>query len=930
MAAPGVLENDRLVARFDDHGLVALHDKALNQTLDFGADHWAFSIENSYVSSDLLKPNRSSQEGTTRRYFFSAEHFVIEVIYELKPGWRFLTKQLQITSRREKAYTVKHVDVCWGRLKTVPREIYVANMGEQYSRARSLGDYAAFLRMDDRWGGMFLMQNPYMKWRFDDGQFSMDHRLDLDWSAQWGPFTSDRACIGFCELTGTRLPAEVTQHDKWLMEPAWRESELQVDLGEVDAFVECVRAFLLFRPTRGEIIHVPWCENDYQIDVATDYGMKQFQRIVDSAAALGVRHMLYTVRNSKVADIADAADDWRWEHLLWLGQGIQIRKNQWDPKTDELPARTREMQAYADSKGIKLMAYVYPSLPFTQNPEWLTKKFKFRHDLTANFGYRSFQDWLIENLTVFKDRTGISGYAFDYWFLNAIGRSPYSQWYGTRRVLEELRKRSPDIVIDGRQSYHGWGPWTWLAGNYPHPTGGDEQPESFEAFPDLHFDRCSADQQRKTTYWYRQRQFCPTELMPGFITHQTPRNDAQGYGERLKETILRDWDRLGWEYSLISSIATAPFAHAFSMIPARDKAEFDLFMKDAESHAFAKRWFTWTDENIEILRHMRCIMGPPGIGKTDGTAAVEGDHGFIFLFNPNHRKLHARFSLDRSIGLAQGDSFVLEQLYPEKSKLLGRVYRYGDECSFLMDGTTAWVLELRPAPKRPDQPLLFNVRGEASLKRGRLELTQVEGEAGTQVPIRVLLPDDAPIRSLNVNGRKIDFEQARRVVTATVRFAGEPFAHNQAVTEYDPAFTGTRVEGEFTIPKRIFDQLAERRKSWPIEWTEEDLECTWLAPERLLLYIQLAEPNWKMDVGLKLNGKPVPVRKAYSSRTPGMLSQGKGNNTFVGFYADVSALKPGKHYKLEVSLPEGLKPGQFQGIFFENVETEFTDRVERK
>ena len=39
----------------------------------------------------------------------------------------------------------------------------------------------------------------------------------------------------------------------------------------------------------------------------------------------------------------------------------------------------------------------------------------------------------------------------------------------------------------------------------------------------------------------------------------------------------------------------------------------------------------------------------------------------------------------------------------------------------------------------------------------------------------------------------------------------------------------------------------------------------------------------------------------------------------------MSDLKPGRRYEVEVTLPDGLKPGQFQGLFFENVETEYTD-----
>jgi hypothetical protein len=48
--------------------------------------------------------------------------------------------------------------------------------------------------------------------------------------------------------------------------------------------------------------------------------------------------------------------------------------------------------------------------------------------------------------------------------------------------------------------------------------------------------------------------------------------------------------------------------------------------------------------------------------------------------------------------------------------------------------------------------------------------------------------------------------------------------------------------------------------------------------------------------------------------------------TFVGFYADVSALAPDREHALELQLP-ALKPGQFQGVFFENVEPDHTTQL---
>ena len=46
----------------------------------------------------------------------------------------------------------------------------------------------------------------------------------------------------------------------------------------------------------------------------------------------------------------------------------------------------------------------------------------------------------------------------------------------------------------------------------------------------------------------------------------------------------------------------------------------------------------------------------------------------------------------------------------------------------------------------------------------------------------------------------------------------------------------------------------------------------------------------------------------------------------MGFYADLSLLDPDREYTFELQLPE-LKPGQLQGVFFENVEPEYTTEL---
>lgn len=208
------------------------------------------------------------------------------------------------------------------------------------------------------------------------------------------------------------------------------------------------------------------------------------------------------------------------------------------------------------------------------------------------------------------------------------------------------------------------------------------------------------------------------------------------------------------------------------------------------------------------------------------------------------------------------------------------------------------------------------------MQGGKLSLAGIEGEPGSSANLITIIPGNQQVTMVSVNGSKVKFKQMGRVVTTSARFVGQHFGHMQPVGGFDPNFTGGTFTGTVRIPLRIFAQLSARQKAWPMPWTKEDMETTWLAPQRLLLFVQIAEPNDQIELGMKLNGEAVKLKKAYSSIWPNAPS-------FVGFYWDTSSLKPNLSYKVELSLPK-LKPGQFQGMFFDNVETEYTSRIEAR
>jgi hypothetical protein len=909
------LENSLLTASFNPTGLVRLFYQQINKSYYFEQDAFSITLNGKCISDKNFTLSSVNKEKEQLIYTWDNADYSIKVIYELQSSWAFISKQLEIKSKNQKSFKVDKICV----LNETLRQSIIGDYSPQgWWPGYSTKNYGAFLRFGDKTGLLTLVQNPFLDYVRNGQNFTLTYSPDMDWSTDYGNFFSDKACLGGYSLTGRKILVNMVPEWKWT--GGVIPDGITEDEAEIDAFTNCVKQFIRDHTPKPINVHVAWCENDFQEDVSVVSGREVYKRIIDQAASVGSKYIVYTPTTSNLGTYLDAADSWRGECFLWLGLGIKFRKNEWNPKTDSVPDFIQELLDYSKKRDVKLLAYVYPGMPFQQNKDWLVSVTEGGvKKIYANLGYRNFQDWLIDQLIAFKEKTGIGGYSFDYTFLYYPGKSVYAQWHGWCRVLEALRRRFPDIVIDGRQTYQYYGPWSWVDGSYPHPTSTDEQPESFVPFPDLHFDRSSADRERYTTFRYRIRDYCPSYLMPGYITHQTPRFNLDQ--KVVREPFrIRDWDYLGWKYSLISSIAMGGLNNVINMIPARDPEEFRNFSKTDK--AFFRKWLDWTHANKKYLEHARPILGQPAIGKTDGAAAIIGNKGYIFLYNPNGRSLPAKFALDESIGLGKPGGFLLKEIYPADGKLLGKpgsgTWNYGDSVTIQMDGASAIALDVSP-DEESSAPVLYNVRGHAEIRKNILFLDSVEGEKGTIREALVQIANKNKIDSVYINNTPVSFQQSGSKIKVTIHFQGDYFPHMNQLGIFDPNFTGGVYKASFNIPKRILDQLHERSLQWPISWYETDVATPYLLPQRLLLFVQIAEPSEDMEVQMQINGKPVALSKAYSSLR-------KISHDFLGFYADISSLTAGEQYNVELKLPI-LRSGQFQGLFFENIETEYTDKV---
>jgi hypothetical protein len=170
---------------------------------------------------------------------------------------------------------------------------------------------------------------------------------------------------------------------------------------------------------------------------------------------------------------------------------------------------------------------------------------------------------------------------------------------------------------------------------------------------------------------------------------------------------------------------------------------------------------------------------------------------------------------------------------------------------------------------------------------------------------------------MTVNGNAVKFTQSGNYVETQAKFEGIRFAEAQEI-DVAPGVNGS-LTGTFVVPQRVLDQLAARKLEWPIPWTPEDYESTWLAPERLLLFVQFADGNDSMNVTGTLDGQALKLQPAYSSSRVHAAS-------FVGFYADLSKIAPDVRHTIELRVPQATQ-GQLQGIFFDNVTPQFTESL---
>jgi hypothetical protein len=133
-----------------------------------------------------------------------------------------------------------------------------------------------------------------------------------------------------------------------------------------------------------------------------------------------------------------------------------------------------------------------------------------------------------------------------------------------------------------------------------------------------------------------------------------------------------EWPSEKIDYLMLSALSCTPnlllYMPTKTGIPESDKAEI-------------RKWLAWGRDNVEYLFVRHDLFDWPCKGAVDGSAHLLGDHGLVFLFNPDAEEGMADFVLNsESTGFTGERPVTLIQEYPQ-----------GDWCVTREPGTTVSV-----------------------------------------------------------------------------------------------------------------------------------------------------------------------------------------------------------------------------------------------
>src|SRR5690349_2347954 len=100
------LSNHFTIASFNNAGLTSVKDIASGATVQFAADRWSLTLDDSTLRSGDARPEVHQVSGDEIDYIYQLGAYRVEAVYHIAPSWHFVSKELKVLQTPSKEFTV--------------------------------------------------------------------------------------------------------------------------------------------------------------------------------------------------------------------------------------------------------------------------------------------------------------------------------------------------------------------------------------------------------------------------------------------------------------------------------------------------------------------------------------------------------------------------------------------------------------------------------------------------------------------------------------------------------------------------------------------------------------------------------------------------------------------------------------------------------
>ena len=417
----------------------------------------------------------------------------------------------------------------------------------------------------------------------------------------------------------------------------------------------------------------------------------------------------------------------------------------WGPD-DPSPAMVEEAVKWARRDGLRLGDYSGANHLFCPHynqhrntldrPEWRMR------DEQGNlgafcFGRREFVEFYAERVVSTCRRFGFELHALDFLSIApcfaadhghpAGPESIYSQVRGLVQFLEAVNAVSPEML-----TWPNSGNWSeflpklaWYA-----PSLYLTDPYVATPWQGLNQTRILDDSRREQMVGLHYSHFVPYRFFTNcqyFFSQNSIVPDARG----------------NCEYGALSTLAVTPnlcLAEVRPWLDAQSPATQERVI------AFYRKWTAFVREHFGLWTRTYHVGEDPAPGGVEVYSHAEGDHGFVFIVNPQYWSRTVGVPLDASLGFTRAGKCEVVELYPQERLRLtaqGPFARLGTTLPVRVEAQQVLVLEIGSAPSTITEPRLYGVPGTVEATEGGY-LLKARGPQGTTARAVVLLPSRGP------------------------------------------------------------------------------------------------------------------------------------------------------------------------------------------